>query len=88
MVKLEIVSLVLFEKEIKVLVKFFNQIRDVRGRRGNFDFSYSLLYRKAGVPALIDAGEMAGCPEVDRRSMITYLHTVYKVLWHDKQEKK
>lgn len=43
---------------------------------------------KHGVPALIDAAEMTAASEIDRRSMITYLHTIYKVLWHDKQEKK
>ncbi|XP_066918288.1 calponin homology domain-containing protein DDB_G0272472-like isoform X3 [Clytia hemisphaerica] len=56
-------------------------------RKKNFELAIACA-TKAGVPALLDAGEMAACPEVDRRSMITYLHTVYKVLWHDKQEKK
>ena len=46
------------------------------------------LFSKAGVPALINADEMANAEEIDRRSMITYLHTVYKVLFADKQQKK
>ncbi|XP_057295009.1 repetitive organellar protein-like isoform X2 [Hydractinia symbiolongicarpus] len=55
-------------------------------KRKNFHMAIKAA-TDAGVPALLDADELAD-HELDRRSMITYLHLVYKILFADKQEIK
>lgn len=55
-------------------------------KRKNFHMAIKAA-TDAGVPALLDADELAD-HELDRRSMITYLHLVYKILFADKQETK
>jgi len=55
-------------------------------KRKNFEMAVKAA-TDAGVPALLNATDLSE-HEIDRRSMITYLHTIYKVLVADKQEAK
>jgi len=44
------------------------------------------MFRKSGVPDLLEVDDLVDYP-IDRLCMITYLHTVYKVLFLQKEAK-
>ena len=45
-------------------------------------------FREKGVPPLIETSDILRSKNPEPKSMITYLHTIYKVLVADKAEKE
>jgi len=56
-------------------------------RKVNLDLAFEFASKK-GVPPLIESADILRTKHPEPRSMVTYLHTIYKVLVADKAEKE
>ena len=68
-----------FASLVKILFKYRK-----KSKTNLLNKSFILNSRKSGVPDLLEVDDLVECP-IDRLCMITYLHTVYKVLFLQKQ---
>lgn len=56
-------------------------------RRKNFEMAFRVATEN-GVPELLSVDDMLSSQDPDRRSIITYVHSIYKVLFADKPASK
>ena len=55
------------------------------------DLAFTVIlfcFREKGVPPLLETSDMLRTKNPDSKSMITYLHTIYKVMIADKAEEE